>query len=55
MHSFLFFLFIFGIFAFIMTGQIRQETKRGGVGSGKVLESGLELGTPVAQRLYENE
>ncbi len=42
---------------FIMIRQIRADRKRsgrerGGVGSGKVLESGFELGTPVAQKPF---
>ncbi len=40
-----------------MIRQIRADRKRsgrerGGVGSGKVLESGFELGTPVAQKPF---
>ncbi len=42
---------------FITMGQYRYDRKwsgreRGGMGSGKVLEQGFELGTPVAQWCY---
>ncbi len=47
----MYYFFILGIFAFIMIGQIRTDRKRSGreigAGSGKVLESGFELGTPA--------
>ncbi len=48
--------FIFGIFAFIIIGPCRDD-RRGsgremGVGSGKVLELGFELGSPVTQQHY---
>ncbi len=43
--------FIFGVFAFIMTEQ-RNGREKEAAGSGKVLEPGFELGTPVAQWRY---
>ncbi len=46
-------LFFLAFLAFIVTGQIRIDRKRSGRergGSGKVLKSGFEQGTPVAQQ-----
>lgn len=58
MQIFILFYLIFGIFAFIIIGQIKTDRKRSGerdwvAGSGKVLVSGFELGTPhSATTLY---
>ncbi len=52
---FFFFKIFFCILAFIMIGQIRADRKQSGrergagLGSGKVLELGFELGMPVVQ------
>ncbi len=51
---FLIFLLVVNFFAFIVIGQCRWDRKQSGrkrgMGSGKILEPGFELGTPVAQQ-----